>query len=148
MGEWKNDAELFQLMREKLYTPVVGDILDAMGCSHQFLPAGIQPLRDDMKLAGRACTVLEQNVFEAQKKPFGLLTEALDHPQTRYPRRRSPPARSQSGSGNPPRWCGWRNPGPSAPWRIRENPAATPGAYPWCSRPPPPPRPLWPWPWR
>lgn len=78
MGEWKNDAELFQMMREKLYTPVVGDILDAMGCSHQFLPAGIQPLRDDMKLAGRACTVLEQNVFEAQKKPFGLLTEALD----------------------------------------------------------------------
>lgn len=36
------------------------------------------PLKDDMKLAGRACTILEHNVYEAQKKPFGLLTEALD----------------------------------------------------------------------
>ena len=78
MGRWKNDAELFELMRERLYTPVAGDILDAMGYSRQFLPACIMPLRDEMKLAGRACTVLEQNVFEPQKKPFGLLTEALD----------------------------------------------------------------------
>ena len=65
-------------MKERLYTPVVGDILDAMGYAHQFLPAGIHPLRDDMKIAGRACTVLECDVFEPQKKPFGLLTEALD----------------------------------------------------------------------
>ena len=57
---------------------MVGDILDAMGYAHQFLPAGIHPLRDDMKIAGRACTVLECDVFEPQKKPFGLLTEALD----------------------------------------------------------------------
>ena len=78
MNAWKNDDELFSLMKEKLYTPVVGDILDAMGFAHQFLPAAIHPLRDDMKLAGRACTVLECDVFEPQKKPFGLLTEALD----------------------------------------------------------------------
>ena len=39
MGRWKNDAELFELMRERLYTPVAGDILDAMGYSRQFLPA-------------------------------------------------------------------------------------------------------------
>lgn len=78
MSQWKNDRELFKLIREQLYTPVVGDILDAMGYSHQFLPAYIMPLSDEMKLAGRACTVLEQNVFEPQKKPFGLLTEALD----------------------------------------------------------------------
>lgn len=81
MVKWKSDTGLFQLMRERLYTPVVGDILDAMGYNHQFLPACIQPLRSDMKLAGRACTVLEQNVFEPQKKPFGLLTEALDQLQ-------------------------------------------------------------------
>lgn len=75
---WKHEEEMFLLMKEKLYTPVVGDILDVMGYTHQFLPAGIQPLTSDMKLAGKACTVLECNVFEAQKKPFGLLTEALD----------------------------------------------------------------------
>lgn len=78
MVSWKNDTEMFTLMREKLYTPVVGDILDVMGFTHQFLPAEIQPLHLDMKIAGRVCTVLECNVFEAQKKPFGLLTEALD----------------------------------------------------------------------
>ena len=28
---WKNEDEMFALMKEKLYTPVVGDILDVMG---------------------------------------------------------------------------------------------------------------------
>lgn len=75
---WHDDDELFRLMKEKLYTPVVGDILDTMGFVHQFLPPELQPLRDTMKLAGRACTVLEHDVFSPQKKPFGFLTEALD----------------------------------------------------------------------
>lgn len=76
--KWNSDKDLFALMREKLYTPVVGDILDAMGYYHQFLPQAIRPLRDEMKLAGRAMTVLMIDVFGVQKKPFGLLTEALD----------------------------------------------------------------------
>ena len=63
---------MFALMKEKLYTPVVGDILDAMGYTHQFLPPNIRPLKDDMKLAGFACTILEHDVFGPQKKPFGL----------------------------------------------------------------------------
>lgn len=78
MKSWNNEAECFALMRQKLYTPVVGDILDAMGYSHQFLPPHIRPLRDEMKLAGKACTVLECGVFGPQKKPFGNLTETLD----------------------------------------------------------------------
>ena len=44
MALWKNDEEMFQLMKEKLYTPVVGDILDQMGYTHQFLPSEIRPL--------------------------------------------------------------------------------------------------------
>ena len=78
MAAWTNDTELFALMRERLYTPVVGDILDTMGYNHQFLPPEIRPIRDEMKLAGRACTVLEYDVFSPQKKAFGLMTEALD----------------------------------------------------------------------
>jgi 4-hydroxy-4-methyl-2-oxoglutarate aldolase len=81
MKSWNNEDEMFELMKEKLYTPVVGDILDLMGHSHQFLPPRIHPLKDDMKIAGRACTVLEHDVFGPQKKPFGLLTEALDQLQ-------------------------------------------------------------------
>lgn len=93
MPSWKNDVEMFALMKEKLYTPVVGDILDQLGYPHQFLPSCIRPLatmvnpapyadtsEEDcrLKVAGRACTVLENDVYGVQKKPFGLLTEALD----------------------------------------------------------------------
>ena len=92
MAMWKNDTEMFELMKEKLYTPVVGDILDQMGHNHQFLPAAIRPLASQvptqlitsvkgdnwMKLAGYACTVLENDVYGVPKKPFGYMTEALD----------------------------------------------------------------------
>ena len=92
MARWKTDEELFSLIRQKLYTPVVGDILDQMGYTHQFLPMAIRPLTalvppnmvapmepDNRNvLVGWACTVLENDVFSAPKKPFGYLTEALD----------------------------------------------------------------------
>lgn len=78
LPKWKNDAELFELIRAELYTPVVGDALDASGRYHQFLPAAVQPIRETMKVVGRAMPVLMIDVHGPQKKPFGLLTEALD----------------------------------------------------------------------
>ena len=51
MAQWKNDEEMFALMKEKLYTPVVGDILDQMGYPHQFLPAEIRPLASQVPAA-------------------------------------------------------------------------------------------------
>ena len=50
--EWKSDDELFALIRRELYTPVVGDILDALGRYHQFLPPPVQPMRVTMIIAG------------------------------------------------------------------------------------------------
>jgi 4-hydroxy-4-methyl-2-oxoglutarate aldolase len=82
MGEWTSDARLFELCKRELYTPVVGDILDDLGFAHQFLPQPIQPLREEMKLAGRAMPVLMIDVFGKQKQPFGKLTEALDQLQS------------------------------------------------------------------
>jgi regulator of RNase E activity RraA len=82
MAEWKSDPELFLLCTRELYTPVVGDILDDLGYTRQFLPQPVQPLREEMKLAGRAMPVVMIDVFGKQKKPFGLLTEALDQLQT------------------------------------------------------------------
>lgn len=79
--EWKSDSELFALVCRDLYTPVVGDILDDLGFTHQFLPQSIQPMREEMKLAGRAMPVVMIDVFGKQKKPFGRLTEALDQLQ-------------------------------------------------------------------
>lgn len=78
MANWKNDDELIALVRDLLYTPVVGDVLDALGYYHQFLPQPIQPMRETDVVAGRAMPVLMIDVFGPQKKPFGLLTEALD----------------------------------------------------------------------
>ena len=75
---WSSDDELFALMRDALYTPVAGDILDAAGYTHQFLPQPIRPLREHMKIAGRAMPVLIADVRGPQREPFGRLTEALD----------------------------------------------------------------------
>jgi regulator of RNase E activity RraA len=78
MPEWTSDAELFRLITETLYTPVVGDILDGLGRFHSFLPQEIGPMREEMKLAGRAMPVVMVDVYGGQEEPFGKLTEALD----------------------------------------------------------------------
>lgn len=72
------ETSLFELFKTELYTPVVGDILDGFGLYHQFLPQPIQPALLEMKVVGRAMPVVMIDVYGPQKKPFGLLTEALD----------------------------------------------------------------------
>lgn len=86
MIKWKDDNELFAMMKKELYSAVIGDILDKMHYLHQFLPQRIQPIDTDMVVAGRAMPVLEADAFEElsdgqnpiMKKPFGLMLEALD----------------------------------------------------------------------
>lgn len=77
-SEWKTDDQLFALLAAELNTPLVGDILDALECYHQFLPAPVQPMREHMTVAGRAMPALMIDVHGPQKQPFGLLTHALD----------------------------------------------------------------------
>lgn len=83
MKKWNSEDELFCIMRRELYSAVIGDIMDQHGYIHQFLSPQIQPLRDNMIVAGRALTVLEadteQNIESwLLDKPFGLMLEALD----------------------------------------------------------------------
>lgn len=88
MKEWSDDKALIALINSELYTAVVGDIMDKMGYTHQFLPPRIRPLRDDLRVAGRAMTVLEADVIDnisgegganpLLKRSFGLMLEALD----------------------------------------------------------------------
>ena len=85
---WKNDSELFALMRHQLFPAVVGDILDTMGFLHQFLSPRIRPVRSDMVVLGRAMPVLEsswpasaepaQGQLPLGRQPFGLMFQALD----------------------------------------------------------------------
>jgi 4-hydroxy-4-methyl-2-oxoglutarate aldolase len=85
MAKMEEDV-LFASLRDKLFTAVVGDVLDKMGWRRQFLPQPVRPLRPDMKIVGRAMPVLEADVFDensrapgaAVAKPFGLMLEALD----------------------------------------------------------------------
>jgi len=72
------DAEFCALVRERLYTAVIGDILDGLGRTHQFLPPEIRPLLPEMKVVGRAMPSLVGTVYGPQNKPFGHLTESLD----------------------------------------------------------------------
>jgi regulator of RNase E activity RraA len=84
---WSDDSELFSQIRTSLYSAVIGDILDQLGRTRQFLPALIQPLRADMIVCGRAMPVLQANDVggegpgrgnEALNRPFGLMLRALD----------------------------------------------------------------------
>lgn len=87
MAYWKNECELFKLLKCELFTAVIGDIMDKMGLQNQFLPPQLRPLRHDMLIAGRAMPVLEADVnsdpllneFQhLSDKPFGIMLEALD----------------------------------------------------------------------
>lgn len=76
--QFQSDSELFQLLRERLFTAVVGDILDRLGYYRQFLPQPIKPLKPEYRVAGRAFPVRIEDVEGPQCRPFGRLTEALD----------------------------------------------------------------------
>jgi regulator of RNase E activity RraA len=84
---YEGDDELFAQCRAGLYTAVVGDVMDMMGYTHQFLSPGIQPLRQDMVVIGRAMPVLEADDDGGEgpgrrnpllNGPFGLMLAALD----------------------------------------------------------------------
>lgn len=83
----QNDDQLFKLLKTQLFSAVIGDVMDKLGFLNQFLSPKIQPLRENMLIAGRAMPVLEADVFAEQStsgksplmaKPFGLMLEALD----------------------------------------------------------------------
>ena len=87
MATYKNlpDDELLPLIKRELFSAIIGDILDKLGYLHCFLPPQVRPLREDMVVAGRAMPVLEVDLpadAGADRKPFGLMLEALDDLKT------------------------------------------------------------------
>ena len=72
------------ILRTRLHTAVVGDILDVMGLTRQFLPPQIRSLNPDHVLVGRAMTVLEADCatdrlgHRDQADSFGMMFRALD----------------------------------------------------------------------
>lgn len=87
MAKLRNDDELVAILKDRLFTAVVGDVMDQLGFRTQFLPPYIRPLRTDTKIAGRAMPVLDVDALDDERpdppnpmisKPFGLMLEALD----------------------------------------------------------------------
>ena len=70
MTEWNNDEQLFSLIRDELYTPVVGDILDGHDRFRQFLPQAIRPLDPGMVVVGYAMPVLQARVWVYRRGYF------------------------------------------------------------------------------
>ncbi|HZY50877.1 MAG TPA: RraA family protein [Devosia sp.] len=73
-------AGLLDTIRQHLFTAVIGDVMDAAGLAHQFLPPYLRPLDDSHLLVGRALTVLESDIADRdpEDEPFGLMFKALD----------------------------------------------------------------------
>jgi regulator of RNase E activity RraA len=81
------DPELPDDVSTRLFSSVLGDVMDALGLQRQFLPPRIRPLSEDMVVFGRAMPVLEADIEPEEAgnsgdgrldKPFGLMFEALD----------------------------------------------------------------------
>jgi regulator of RNase E activity RraA len=71
-------------IRHRLHTSVLGDVLDTLGLTRQFLPPHIRAMNQDHVLVGRAMTVLEADAatdavsHTGMKESFGLMFRALD----------------------------------------------------------------------
>lgn len=72
------EVDLFRKIKGELFTAVVGDVMDSMGLTNQFLPPRIKPIDEEMIIVGRALPVLENDVNVLDDDPFGLLFDALD----------------------------------------------------------------------
>lgn len=86
---WTSDSELFSILKTKLFSAVLGDVMDQLNLSNQFLSPSISPIDQNMIIAGRAMPVLEADIGEEiitnkslQDKDFGLMFEALDSLKT------------------------------------------------------------------
>jgi regulator of RNase E activity RraA len=67
-------------IREKLFTSVLSDCLDAVGLMNQALPSRIRPLDDSLVMVGRARTAAFMEVYhhEPGTNPYELEIELVD----------------------------------------------------------------------
>ena len=72
------DDSLLKIIRERLFTAVIGDVMDGAGLTRQFLPPEIRALQPEAMLVGRAMTVLEADTTGEVDEGFGLMFRALD----------------------------------------------------------------------
>src|SRR5262245_45585249 len=81
-ASFANDAELFAFARQKLYVPVVCDVLDRLGYRQQAMHQRLRPLLPDMRtcgFAGRARTLHWTSMeYVVEADPYGTEIDAVD----------------------------------------------------------------------
>jgi 4-hydroxy-4-methyl-2-oxoglutarate aldolase len=78
MISFKDDLEMLQFMKTKLYSAVLSDSLDQIGLYDQAMRTDIRPIYLDAVVVGRALTVLSIDVYERTEEPYKLEIEAVD----------------------------------------------------------------------
>jgi len=76
----EHETRFLEGLRQKLFTAVLSDCLDAAGYRNQALAARIRPLDDSLVLCGRARTGLYGDVYEARdgENPYELEIRLID----------------------------------------------------------------------
>ncbi len=74
----KTDSERYEEMKDRLFSSVIADALDACGYRDQILRHDIRPLYPGAVVVGRALTVLSVDVYEIPDEPYKLELEAVD----------------------------------------------------------------------
>lgn len=73
-----SDQERFAVLREKLYTAVVSDMLDSVGFRHQAMRHDIRPLHPDFVIVGRARTAYWIEEYKVRDNPYVNEIELID----------------------------------------------------------------------
>ncbi|WP_421723043.1 RraA family protein [Bauldia sp.] len=74
-----SDKDLFATIRDRLFTAVIGDVMDNIGLHHQFLPPEVRALQETV-IVGRAMPVQITDVGDDDPgDAYGLLFRALDN---------------------------------------------------------------------
>jgi len=66
-------------LKNLLFSAVLADILDELGIRNSALDDRIRPLSPNMKIMGRAFTILAVDVYEQPKDPYKLELAAVDN---------------------------------------------------------------------
>lgn len=78
MVSFKDDLEMLNFMKIRLYSAVLNDSLDQLGFYEQAMRADIRPVYPDAVVIGRAMTVLSMDTYERGEEPYKLEIESVD----------------------------------------------------------------------
>ncbi|NLT94907.1 MAG: RraA family protein [Clostridia bacterium] len=69
---------MFDMMRQKLYSAVISDILDDLGYRNQVMEENIRPIHEDFVIVGKAKTCLAVDVYKEYTNPYDIEIKAID----------------------------------------------------------------------